>query len=292
VCGHVGCGRYVKGHAVQHFETTDHNFAYDVATRRVWDYLQDEFVHRLVQNKSDGKLVGIERPRRHRLKPEESHNDQLESLRDQANKKLDVITMDYNFLLSSQLETQRLFFQEQLQFLQREKDSQIHEVETKRAQLAAQVKHLTEKCIQLQSTLNHETEEIHRIESSIQKCVDTTKQLNAENDELIRLQKQREQRLKEDDAAWEAKKRALLAEKDSQIAALTEEYKELKFHVDTQRVASRNPEAAGGQVIVLGDPTENRHKPAKDLLREQIHARISALQHGKQGAAGGGRKRK
>ena len=42
-----------------HFEETSHCFAMDVKTQRVWDYAGDNYVHRLVQNEVDGKLVEV-----------------------------------------------------------------------------------------------------------------------------------------------------------------------------------------------------------------------------------------
>ncbi|KAG1681854.1 BRCA1-associated protein [Nymphon striatum] len=57
ICGYVGCGRYVEGHAFTHFQGTQHTYSMQLNNNRVWDYAGDNYVHRLVQNKSDGKLV-------------------------------------------------------------------------------------------------------------------------------------------------------------------------------------------------------------------------------------------
>lgn len=59
ICGNVGCGRYNKKHAIEHFEAESHCFAMDISTQRVWDYAGDNYVHRLLQNESDGKLVEL-----------------------------------------------------------------------------------------------------------------------------------------------------------------------------------------------------------------------------------------
>lgn len=59
ICGHMGCGRYNSKHAIYHYETTSHCFAMDITTNRVWDYAGDNYVHRLVQNEVDGKLVEV-----------------------------------------------------------------------------------------------------------------------------------------------------------------------------------------------------------------------------------------
>ena len=44
ICGHAGCGRYEEGHANGHFCATGHNFALEISTHRVWDYLGDKYI--------------------------------------------------------------------------------------------------------------------------------------------------------------------------------------------------------------------------------------------------------
>ena len=41
---------------------TQHCYSMLLGTNRVWDYAGDNFVHRLLQNKGDGKLVEAEQP--------------------------------------------------------------------------------------------------------------------------------------------------------------------------------------------------------------------------------------
>lgn len=45
-CGFVGCGRYSNKHAAEHFVETNHPFSLELATLRVWDYVDSEYVHR------------------------------------------------------------------------------------------------------------------------------------------------------------------------------------------------------------------------------------------------------
>ena len=52
--------RYEGGHAYGHFERTNHTYSMDVEQRCVWDYIGDNYVHRLIQNKADGKLVAVQ----------------------------------------------------------------------------------------------------------------------------------------------------------------------------------------------------------------------------------------
>ncbi|KAI8442505.1 hypothetical protein MSG28_005994 [Choristoneura fumiferana] len=38
ICGNVGCGRYANGHAAKHFLASNHTFALQLGSNRVWDY--------------------------------------------------------------------------------------------------------------------------------------------------------------------------------------------------------------------------------------------------------------
>jgi BRCA1-associated protein len=59
ICGHIGCGRYVQAHAYDHYTQSSHLYALEIETERVWDYAGDGYVHRLIQNAVDGKLVEL-----------------------------------------------------------------------------------------------------------------------------------------------------------------------------------------------------------------------------------------
>ncbi|KAI1871359.1 uncharacterized protein JN550_004804 [Neoarthrinium moseri] len=107
ICGNVGCGRYKGGHAKEHWKDTAHTFALELDTQHVWDYAGDMWVHRLIRNKGDGKVVELpghlDSRRRH---------DQDDDVVPRA--KLDTIGMEYTHLLASQLESQRVYFEEML----------------------------------------------------------------------------------------------------------------------------------------------------------------------------------
>lgn len=44
----------------RHFQETQHTYAMQLGNNKVWDYAGDNYVHRLVQNKTDGKLVEVD----------------------------------------------------------------------------------------------------------------------------------------------------------------------------------------------------------------------------------------
>jgi BRCA1-associated protein len=102
----VGCGRYKKGHAKEHWQNTAHTFALELSTQHVWDYAGDMWVHRLIRDKGDGKLVELPG---HQGLPESRESEDVV-----PRAKLENIGMEYTHLLTSQLESQRLYFEEML----------------------------------------------------------------------------------------------------------------------------------------------------------------------------------
>lgn len=127
ICGNTGCGRYDSAHAYAHYEETSHSYAMDISTQHVWDYAGDGYVHRLIQNKADGKLVDL--PAAYR-----GGRDGGRGFSPTGNggatgngawvaygedmvprEKLDNMGMEYAYLLTSQLDSQRCYFEEQVE---------------------------------------------------------------------------------------------------------------------------------------------------------------------------------
>ncbi|KAI3379008.1 hypothetical protein SNEBB_008827 [Seison nebaliae] len=61
ICGHIGCSRYQYGHSIQHFFRTQHTYVLQIGDsfNRVWDYAGDNYVHRLIRNNVDGKIIEV-----------------------------------------------------------------------------------------------------------------------------------------------------------------------------------------------------------------------------------------
>jgi BRCA1-associated protein len=113
ICGNVGCGRYDSAHAFAHWEETKHCYAMDIGTQHVWDYAGDGYVHRLIQSKADGKLMDL---------PAASSGKKLTDNGMSAfgadmvpREKMDAMGNEYTYLLTSQLDSQRLYYEEQLE---------------------------------------------------------------------------------------------------------------------------------------------------------------------------------
>lgn len=81
----------------------------DLTTQRVWDYASDGYVHRIVQNKTDGKLVELPSANHTALPLDDITEDYL------PREKLDSIGLEYTHLLTSQLDSQRLYFDEKVE---------------------------------------------------------------------------------------------------------------------------------------------------------------------------------
>ena len=114
MCGHVGCGRYIGcGSGVHHHESTGHNFAMELATQRVWDYIGDNYVHRLIQNKVDGKLVELPDSRQGAGSSAEGPGRELDSAAAEVKQRgqeeqYEAVVHEYSLLLTGQLEVSSL----------------------------------------------------------------------------------------------------------------------------------------------------------------------------------------
>ncbi|TLD14327.1 uncharacterized protein PgNI_04197 [Pyricularia grisea] len=108
ICGNVGCGRYKGGHAKDHWKETAHCFSLELETQHVWDYAGDMWVHRLIRDKGDGKVVEL--PQRPSREADDDNGIYDEDVVPRA--KLDSIGLEYTHLLTSQLESQRVYFEE------------------------------------------------------------------------------------------------------------------------------------------------------------------------------------
>ncbi|PNS20904.1 RING finger protein ETP1 [Sphaceloma murrayae] len=128
ICGNTGCGRYDDAHAYRHWEDTGHCYAMDVASQHVWDYAGDGYVHRLIQNKEGaiaagmgqggggggggggGRYIDVGSGRGH---PNQAFRAEGED--SVPREKMEAMANEYTYLLTSQLESQRGYFEEQVQ---------------------------------------------------------------------------------------------------------------------------------------------------------------------------------
>lgn len=212
ICGHIGCGRYVEAHAYNHYARTGHTFAMQLGNNSVWDYAGDNYVHRLIQNKTDGKLV------------------QLENLQTDSDEKLDSVQLEYTYLLTSQLEKQRRYFEDCIDLAQKENMKQINELKEK-TQIAVE-----------------ERKELERKLNQVTKDRDAARRKNDQLSILLNKTKQELQEecdmnkcLRENQLDWQKRLKEVeskLAEvqqtKDREIQELQEQLRDLMFYLDAK----------------------------------------------------------
>nr|CAH8853812.1 unnamed protein product [Trichobilharzia regenti] len=186
ICGHVGCGRYGQKHAQLHFEETGHTFALELGKTLVWDYADDAYVHRLAVNHEDGKLV------------------QLGPSSETGSKKLDMLSMEFSAILTSQLESQRAYFEAQLDLITTQSNERIEEVEA-RAEKALSAARSAEgklsEVIKENGVLSRKLQQATSLAQRLQKELEEERALNKSlllNEKLgVKEQNKRKQRQKQ-----------------------------------------------------------------------------------------------
>ncbi|XP_075505164.1 BRAP2 RING ZnF UBP domain-containing protein 2-like isoform X2 [Primulina tabacum] len=199
ICGFVGCGRYKDGHAVSHWKETQHCYSLELETQRVWDYVGDNYVHRLIQSKTDGKLVELNHHCTHK---DDENGDCIGFSDTLPDSEVESIVNEYNELLSSQLENQKNYFESLLQEV---------EEDTERESSVAVEKALSQN------------QKLLKLQAKLDKLSEEKKFLDNINDNLLKNQ-----------SIWESKidnieerERRLLKLKDKKIEELEEQLRTL-----------------------------------------------------------------
>ncbi|KAJ4813725.1 zinc finger (ubiquitin-hydrolase) domain-containing protein [Rhynchospora pubera] len=243
ICGFVGCGRYKEGHAFRHWKDTQHCYSLDLETHRVWDYVGDNYVHRLNQSKSDNKLNKL----RSKQEPDEIYGSCACS-EDSGfsgailSSKVDTIVEEYNALLASQLETQRQYY-EQL----------ISEARDQKEHFSSSV----------ESGVNMKLQEIQQKIENVKK---ENRQLADMNGDLTRSQNIWRQKLEE----IEERERETLKLKDIMIRDLEEQLRDFTVCIEAQKTIGKMTDAddvRGGMLLPVPSPPEKGKKSSRSNRR-------------------------
>ncbi|XP_050544744.1 BRCA1-associated protein-like isoform X2 [Daktulosphaira vitifoliae] len=244
ICGYVGCGRYVQGHAYNHYLETSHCYSMNLGNNRVWDYVGDNFVHRLVQNKGDGKLV------------EGSNPGKL----DDTDQKLESIQLEFTYLLTTQLESQRKFFENQMKQFEENNYAQVSKIQSK-ANAA------TEENKKLKKIIHGTNKDSDILEKKVEENKNLLERINTINKEKLNLEKkinnlnikleQTKSKLDEESqinfalqknqVEWQVKFSQLEKEftnyktvKDQEITELKEQVRDLMFFLEAQNTIDKS----------------------------------------------------
>lgn len=247
ICGHIGCGRYQGGHAASHYRESGHCYALQLGSHRVWDYKGDNFVHRLLQNKGDGKLVAAEGP------PSEAEC---------AQEKVDSYQLEFTYLLTSQLDQQRLYYEEKLsqvecQFIDEEK-----RMRDELSAVLAQNKELMEK---LSETTRDKTSIEKKLSQQTAKLNAIQRELNEEK-QMGKALRNNQQQWSEKLANIEKKFEQYRTEKEAEVQQLSEQNRDLMFFINAQQLIEKSEhkdEIASGAVTVGEAPKGAKRKGRK-----------------------------
>jgi len=261
VCGYVGCGRYAGGHAHAHFMDTEHCYSMQLGHNRVWDYVGDNFVHRLVQNTEDGKLVEQE-ARRDGAKAK--NEDGFEA----NEEKVDSLQLEYTYLLTSQLEDQRRYYEKKLGRIEEAAGHELSEL-THRAKMTEDEKH----------SLNEELELVKREKVKMESKFNQLSQKLSKLSTELTEEKQLNKSLRENQDDWQHKLKRTEIElnvtkemKDKEISDLKEQVRDLMFFLEAKDKVQESEfkdEIEEGNIIVAENAQPAARKTSKSGKRSR-----------------------
>lgn len=260
VCGNVGCGRYGRGHAQAHFNLTTHLYALELETQRVWDYAGDGYVHRLIQNRADGKVVEL--PASASLAagagpgPADAH----------AADKIEAIGLEYSYLLTSQLDSQRAYYEEQAGELR----VQLREAHARADALAREYEDRRRADDERRKEEAEHIAQYERDKARAEKKAERLAELARKLDRELKEERAVSEGLMRNVAAMKAKADQADAEREDlnrRVNDLQDQLRDVMFFLEARTKIEEGggveSEAAGGSVQLPPTPTPKKKKGKK-----------------------------
>lgn len=250
ICGNVGCDRYAPDqHSLKHFIHTGHCFAMEINTSRVWDYAGDNYVHRLLANHDDGKIVEL--PDKETQGNSNGRNNwnpaQKSSNAESSFDKVDEVGFEYSQLLIEQLASQREYYESLLSKPNvNEEEPNISAIR----ELSNELKQLRTDFNDLQSnTIPSLKEKIKKKDLKIQELTRELNSVNSLNEGLS------------------TKVEFLTGKKDNldeQCKDLQDQVKDLMFYLESQeKFKNESQEVRDGTVIIQDSAPARLRKSRK-----------------------------
>ncbi|XP_053617366.1 BRCA1-associated protein [Plodia interpunctella] len=238
ICGHVGCGRYENGHAAKHFLASNHTYALQLGSNRVWDYAGDNFVHRLVQNKADGKIVASEG-----------------AAAEPCGDKLDSAQLEFTYILTAQLDSQRAFYEEKIASITLAHSKEVAELSSRAA--AAE---------QDNATLRSEMAELSRDNKALERKMTTLSHKLSTLQGELSSERSLARALASSQAEWQTRAKAREQAADKEVAELKEQLRDVMFFVEARgqleqgRAGASAAELVSAAVSVAPPPQPRRKR--------------------------------
>ncbi|XP_037122030.1 BRCA1-associated protein [Syngnathus acus] len=251
ICGHIGCGRYVSRHAYKHFEETQHTYAMQLTNHRVWDYAGDNYVHRLVASKSDGKMVQYE-----------CEGDTCQA------EKIDSLQLEYSYLLTSQLESQRVYWENKIVHLEKETAQEINNMKAKFKETLERCDNLERRLGEISKDKQSTEKKCAQLSARVMKLSHELKEEQEMNKYLRANQTQLQTRLADE----ERRAKESGEQKDQAMAELQEQLRDVMFYLETQQHIQHLPdetrnEIQEGQINMAAGPAAEGDAGPPDAVR-------------------------
>jgi BRCA1-associated protein len=174
-----------SSHARQHYDSTLHAYALDTESQHVWDFAGQGYVHRLLQNKDDGKLVEVSDPN-NASTFERTQNPGLSDSQEGevVHRKLEGFASQYYTLLKSQLEQQRIYYEGRLEEIRREYNTSKPRNVRTTPDLIAALKQERRQLSQRLERLQQRTENVHNDVSFLKSMNESM------NDNMVQFKKE------------------------------------------------------------------------------------------------------
>jgi BRCA1-associated protein len=247
---------------------TTHLYALELETQRVWDYAGDAYVHRLIQNRTDGKLVelpsasittgsGADNSRALGPGPADA----------MAAEKIEAIGIEYSYLLTSQLDSQRAFYEEQLETMKEQLSNAFTKLDLQSKEIDATVAQwqLKEQKWKEEQEMREEeaVKERIKLEKRVEKAMDVARKFEKElreermvNDGLL----QNLSAVKKRSEAFDEEKAQFMG----RVGELEDQMRDIMFYLETRdKVDKEGGELAGASVEVKTPP------PSSSSLRKK-----------------------
>eukprot|EP01125_Pyxidicula_operculata_P009452 TRINITY_DN3119_c0_g3_i1.p1 TRINITY_DN3119_c0_g3~~TRINITY_DN3119_c0_g3_i1.p1 ORF type:complete len:525 (+),score=122.74 TRINITY_DN3119_c0_g3_i1:922-2496(+) len=266
VCAFIGCSRYKNKHSEEHFMVSNHTYALEVDTQRIWDYIRDSYVHRLVTNQYDGKIVQI---------PDfDWETEYANTIRkDITTKGKKENELEWYYLLEAHLETQKRFFEERISHLEKQNQEKIIRLEQEFTKLNEEkietmkkIEAIESQKVDLESKtkdLEHKMENVKKETSKLQKINSSMESTQHNFKTKVEVT---EQEIIESDTM-----------KDEKIRELEEQIRDLKFFIDAQMKLTSQQNIQDGQIVFVSPKRSNvQIKSTENSNKDTQNAEISS----------------
>lgn len=260
ICGNVGCGRYQGGHAHSHFDETGHSFSMELETQRVWDYIGDSYVHRLIRNRTDGKLVEL--PSLAATRQSGADDDEGEKQpgaggrgpdrsAEASQDKIEAIGLEYANLMTSQLDSQREYYEQEVA---REKDERRvvsrkwEEALAEQARAKKLAQDREREAAEARAKIEREREELKaRLETQVRQTAEEEARRKREQKELAKAKRELERSLEAEQAVTKSltenlgSLRSEMKKREDETAAVRAEVEDLKDQMRGEQIQALFP---------------------------------------------------